>query len=137
MHYGVEGVHFTYSKDGDPTPTTLGTTENVTNLPFYYMCEAPQVLYVPGAQAGIRALYEWEQKVCPKMIDDPSKGLRSDTWSTRGIIISQEISDAIAGIVTGRQPLSSWSAAVDKFKSDGGDKIAQEFAQEYAANTTK
>ncbi|MFI1092342.1 extracellular solute-binding protein [Streptomyces sp. NPDC020917] len=137
MHYGVEGVHFTFSKDGDPTPTKLGTTENVTNLPFYYMCDAPQVLYMPGAQTGVKALYEWEQKVCPKMIDDPSKGLRSDTWTTRSQILGPEIADAITGIVTGRQPVSSWDGAVKKFKSGGGDKTAQEFAEEYAANTTK
>ncbi|MFF0224229.1 extracellular solute-binding protein [Streptomyces sp. NPDC004629] len=137
MHYGVEGVHFTFSKDGDPTPTTLGNTENITNLPFYYLCDAPQVLYVPGAQAGVRSLYEWEQKVCPKMLDDPSKGLRSATWTTRGATLRQEINDAITGIVTGRQPVSAWDSAVKKFNSGGGDKTAQEYAEEHAANTTK
>lgn len=137
LHYGVEGAHFTYSKDGDPTPTKLGSTENVVNLPFYYMCDAPQVLYAPGAQDGVRSLHEWEQKVCPTMIDDPSKGLRSETWSTRSAILGPEINDAIAGIITGRQSMDSWDAAVKKFKSGGGDKTAQEFAEEYAANTTK
>ncbi|MER6523866.1 extracellular solute-binding protein [Streptomyces sp. NPDC001508] len=137
MHYGVEGVHFTFSKDGDPTPTELGNTENITNLPFYYLCDAPQVLYVPGAQAGVRSLYEWEQKVCPKMVDDPSKGLRSATWTTRGATLRQEINDAIAGIIAGRQSISTWDAAVKKFKSGGGDKSAQEYAEEHAANTTK
>ncbi|MBL1120172.1 extracellular solute-binding protein [Streptomyces sp. 110] len=137
MHYGVEGVHFTYNKDGDPMPTKLGGTENITNLPFYYLCDAPQVLYVPGAQSGIRSLHAWEKQVCPGMVNDASAGLRSATYSTRWATLARGIDDSITAIVTGRQPLSSWGAAAKKFKSGGGGKIAEEYAEEYAANSAK
>ncbi|OIV38367.1 hypothetical protein BIV57_06125 [Mangrovactinospora gilvigrisea] len=137
LMYGVEGVHFKYNGAGDPIPTKLGTTENVINLPFWYMCSAPQVLYVPGAQAGIKAAYEWEQQTSSKMIVNPTLGLRSDTQTSVGATISQNMTDTITGIITGRQPVSSWDAAVKKWKSGGGDKIASEYASEFAANTTK
>lgn len=137
LMYGVEGVHFTYNKNGDPTPTNRGKTENVVNLPFYYMCSAPQVLYVPNAQDEIKAAYEWQRQTCPKMITNPAAGLRSNTLSTAGATLNQTMDDAIIGIITGRQAVNSWDAAVSKWKSDGGDKIAAEYESEYAAHTTK
>jgi putative aldouronate transport system substrate-binding protein len=137
VNYGVEGVHFTRNDKGDPIPTELGSTENVVNLPFYYMGSAPQVLYVPNAAEGVKAAYKWEQQICPKMVDDPSAGLRSDTESTSGTILDQNVNDTMISIITGRQPISSWGEAVKKWKSGGGDQIAKEYASEYAAGTTK
>lgn len=135
--FGVEGVHFTYNKNGDPTPTDLGKTENVVNLPFYFLCNAPQVLYVPDAQVGVKAAYEWQRQTCPTLITNPSVGLRSNTLSTTGATLSQSVDDAITGIITGRQSLNSWDSVVSKWRSGGGDKIAAEYEAEYAANTTK
>ncbi|AQW56475.1 extracellular solute-binding protein [Streptomyces violaceusniger] len=137
LMYGVEGVHFTYNKNGDPIPTALGKTENVVNLPFYSMCSAPQVLYVPNAQEEIKAAYEWQRQTCPKLINNPATGLRSNTLSTAGATLSQVMDDAIIGIITGRQAVNSWDSAVGKWKSEGGDKIAAEYESEYSAGTTK
>lgn len=36
-------------------------------------------------------------------------------------------------MITGRAPLDAWDAAVKKYLGDGGSKIAEEFATEYAA----
>lgn len=137
VNYGVQDVHFKQNDHGDPIPTGLGLTENVVNLPFYYMGAAPQVLYVPNAAEGIKAAYEWEQRVCPMMVDDPSAGLRSNTQSTSGTILGQNVNDSMIDVITGRQPISSWAQAVKKWKSGGGDQIAKEYASEYAAGTTK
>ncbi|OIV38364.1 hypothetical protein BIV57_06105 [Mangrovactinospora gilvigrisea] len=137
MHYGVEGVHFKYNSAGDPIPTKLGQTENITNLPFQYVCDAPQVLYVPGAQQGVKNAYEYEKATCPKMIQNPANGLRSDTATSTGATLDTDMTDTLTSIITGRQQVSSWDAAVKKWKSGGGDKIASEYADELAANTTK
>ncbi|MFE2849034.1 sugar ABC transporter substrate-binding protein [Streptomyces scopuliridis] len=137
LMHGVEGTHFTYSENGDPTPTDLGKTENVVNLPFYNMCSAPQVLYAPNAREGIKAAYEWQRQTCPKSINNPATGLRSNTLSTAGATLSQAMDDAIIGIITGRQAVNSWDAAVSRWKSGGGDKITAEYESEYAAHTTK
>ncbi|OIV39483.1 hypothetical protein BIV57_01225 [Mangrovactinospora gilvigrisea] len=137
MHYGVEGVDFTFSASGDPTPTKRGQSENNVNLPFGYLCDAPQVLYVPGAQQGIKSIHQWQQLTCPTMISDPTNGLRSDTATSTGATLTQNMSDTIVGIITGRQKVSTWDAAVHKWKSGGGDRMAHEYASELAANTTK
>jgi len=36
--------------------------------------------------------------------------------------------------VQGRKPVSAWATAVKKWKSDGGDKIAEELAQALKAS---
>ncbi|GAB2873919.1 type 2 periplasmic-binding domain-containing protein [Streptomyces mayteni] len=136
LMYGVEGTHFTYDSNGDPTPTERGRTENVVNLPFYYLCAAPQVLYVPNASEGVRTAYEWQRRTCPELIDNPATGLRSDTLSTAGATLGQAMDDAIVGVITGRQPVNSWDEAVSRWKSDGGDAMAAEYESEHAADTS-
>ncbi|OIV37168.1 hypothetical protein BIV57_12635 [Mangrovactinospora gilvigrisea] len=133
LNYGMEGVTFKFNGNGDPIVADLTTL----NPPFGYMCNAPQVMYVAGKQDGVKAAYQWEQEVCPTMLDNPANGLRSATATSVGATITQNMTDTITGIVTGRQPVSSWDAAVKKWKSGGGDRIAKDYAEEHSANTTK
>ncbi|MCQ9177985.1 extracellular solute-binding protein [Streptomyces sp. IBSBF 2953] len=132
-HFGVEGVHFTRGKDGSPLPTKLGQVENITNLPFRYLAEGPQVLFVPGFPDATRALHAWQQKVVPVAIRDASFGLQSATFNSRGATLKADMDDAITSVVAGRAPLSALDAAIGKWRS-GGDRMADEYATEHAAN---
>ncbi|MFC0438198.1 putative aldouronate transport system substrate-binding protein [Kutzneria buriramensis] len=57
----------------------------------------------------------------------------SATYSTKWAQLDSQINDAISGIVTGRQPLSSWDGAVKQFGAQGGDQIAKELAAQHAS----
>lgn len=133
-HFGVEGTHFTRAADGTPTPTKLWTEgENTTNLPIGYLAEAPRVLYFAGVDAeSVRRLHAWETKVVPLAVKNPAAGLVSDTRSRNGVTLDKALNDGINDIVTGRQPMSSWETVVKKWRDDGGDKMAEEYAKEYA-----
>jgi putative aldouronate transport system substrate-binding protein len=133
-HFGVEGVHFNRAADGTPKPTELWTGgENNVNLPIGYLAEAPRVLYFAGVDAdSVKRLHAWETKAVPLAIKNPATGLVSDTRSRVGVAIDKALNDGINAIVTGRQPLESWEATVKKWRTDGGDKIAEEYAKEYA-----
>ncbi|MCT2591562.1 extracellular solute-binding protein [Streptomyces sp. N2-109] len=135
LHYGVEGTHFKRGKDGSPEVTKLGEVENITNLPFKYLAEGPQVLFVPGMPDVVRDLHAWQQKVVPVSIRKPSYGLRSNTASTKGATLKSLMTDTITSVVAGRAPLSEYDAAVKKWRSRGGDKMTEEFTKEYAANS--
>jgi putative aldouronate transport system substrate-binding protein len=135
VHYGVEGTHFTRGKDGSPEPTKLGEVENNTNLPLKYLAEGPQVLFVPGMPDAVRALHSWQQKVVPYAIRNASNGLQSRTKNAQGTTLRAMLDDAVTGIVAGRLPLSEWDAVVKKWRAQGGDRMAGEFAKDYAANT--
>jgi putative aldouronate transport system substrate-binding protein len=133
-HFGVEGAHFTRAADGTPTPTQLWTAgENTTNLPIGYLAEAPRVLFFSGVDAeSVKRLHAWETKAVPLAVKNPAAGLVSDTRSRSGVALDKALNDGINDIVTGRQPMSYWDAVVKKWRDDGGDKMAEEYATEYA-----
>ncbi len=134
-HFGLEGVHFTRGKDGSPQPAKLGEVENNTNLPVKYLAEAPQVLFLPGRPDAVRALHAWQQKVVPVTIRDASYGLQSRTNTRRGTTLRASMDDTITAVIAGRASLSDYDAAVRRWRSGGGDKMAEEYAEEYAALT--
>jgi putative aldouronate transport system substrate-binding protein len=134
VHYGVEGVHFTRGKDGSPGATELGEVENVSNLPFRYLAEGPQVLFLPGMPEAVRALHAWQQKVVPVALRNASHGLKSPTETAQGATLKALMDDTITAVIAGRSPMSDYEAAVKKWRSRGGDRMAAEYAEEYAAN---
>jgi putative aldouronate transport system substrate-binding protein len=133
-HFGVEGVHFIRNATGDPIPTKLGLVESNINLPFKYVCDAPQVLYLPGQQAAVKRNHAWQTKVAPMLVANPRWGLQSDTRTQSGAAIDQFRSDTIGAVVAGRKPLSAWDDAVKKMRGQGLDRMAEEYAKDYAAN---
>ena len=42
--------------------------------------------------------------------------------------------DTVGSIIAGRKPLSAWDGTVKKMKSMGLDRIAEDYAKDYAAN---
>jgi putative aldouronate transport system substrate-binding protein len=133
-HFGVEGTHFNRSAEGTPKSTALWTGgENNVNLPLGYLAEAPRVLYFSGVDAeSVTRLHTWETKVVPTATKNPASGLVSDTYNRSGVALNLTLNDGINAIVTGREPLTGWDAIVKKWRADGGDKVAEEYAKEYA-----
>ncbi|MGS2619946.1 extracellular solute-binding protein [Micromonospora sp. LZ34] len=135
LHYGVEGTHFTRDASGAPVPTELWTAgDNATNLPVKYLCDAPAVLYYPGVSAeAITLMHSYERQIEPNLLLNPAFGLTSDTASRVEAGIKKAIDDAMVAVITGRATMDDWAAAVKKYKTDGGDKMAAEYAKEYEA----
>lgn len=132
-HFGVEGTHFKRNAAGDPIPTPLGLVESNVNLPLKYLCDAPQVLYLPGQADAVRRNHAWQQKVAPMLVRNPRFGLQSQTSNRVGAAIDQLRTDTIGSVVAGRKPMSAWDDTVKKMRSQGLDTIAEEYAKAYAA----
>ncbi|MEU9652084.1 extracellular solute-binding protein [Streptomyces sp. NPDC048110] len=135
LQFGVEGTHFDRAKDGTPQRNKLGEVENITNLPFRYLAEGPQVLFVPGRPEAVQAMHTWQQKVVPVTIRDASFGLVSSTLVAQGATLRAMMDDTVTAVIAGRSPMSDLDDAVKKWRSRGGDKIADELAKEHAANS--
>ncbi|MEU6989125.1 extracellular solute-binding protein [Streptomyces sp. NPDC046465] len=133
MHYGVEGTHFTYNKDGDPVATEVGLVDSKTNLPFPYLMDAPQPLYFPGFPDLTKRLHAWEKKVVPLLVPDDHWGLMSQTYNRQGATMQQIIEDGVTAIVSGRKKLSDWDGIHQKWQAQGGKRAAEEFLKEYEA----
>ncbi len=132
-NYGVEGVHFTRDASGGIVKSELGKVENPTNVPIKYIAAAPVVLYYPGGGQLAQRIYDWEKAALKNSVADPSNGLVSATYSSQWAAVSKPLGDAIAAITFGRRPLSDWDGLVKEAKNAGLDKMADEFAKEYAA----
>lgn len=133
MHYGVEGTHFKYNKDGDPVATETGLIDSKTNLPFPYLMDAPQPLYFPGFPDLTERLHAWEKKVVPLLVPDDHWGLMSETFNRQGATMQQIIEDGVTAVVSGRKKLSDWDGIHQKWLSQGGKRSAEEFLKEYEA----
>lgn len=122
---GIEGKHFTF--DGTD-PRLLPDAANELALGFGYMACPPQVLYnadVPGyAEREHAAQVEFAKTASI----DLSQKYYSETSSRKGPALGKAQTAAELDIIYGRQPVSSWSDFVAKWRSDGGDKIREEIA---------
>ena len=132
-HFGVEGTHFERNATGDPIPTPLGLVESNVNLPLKYLCDAPQVLYLPGHPDDVKRNRAWQQKVAPMLVPNPRFGLQSQTGNRVGAAIDQLRTDTIGSVIAGRKPMSAWDDTVKKMRGQGLDTIAEEYAKAYAA----
>jgi putative aldouronate transport system substrate-binding protein len=127
MSYGVEGEDYTVKK-GVAVLTTRGQREQ--DLGMAYIAGGPQVLCDPQGAPGVDKLnWEWQQKAIPMLLDNPGQHLYSQTYNTKGASLEQQMQDAITAVFLGRDPASSLTAAVQKWKQTGGDQMAKEYAQ--------
>ena len=134
INYGVEGKHFTRGENG-PTMLPLSAQENNNSVPIAkYICDSPDIIQVVGNEQATRRAFEIQSKLLTAGIVDASAGLSSPTYDRQYPALYQSMLDAMKSIVTGRADISSWDAAVQKFKDGGGKTIADELAKEYQAN---
>ncbi|GII33591.1 sugar ABC transporter substrate-binding protein [Planotetraspora mira] len=127
MSYGVEGVDYEV-KDGVAVLTTRGQREQ--DLGLAYIAGGPQVLCDPQGAPGVDQLnHDWQQKVVPMLLDNPAAHLYSETFNSKGASLQQQMQDAITAVFLGRESASSLTAAVQKWKTGGGDKMAKEYAE--------
>lgn len=92
------------------------------------------MLFVPGMPDVVRALHAWQRKVVRLAIRNPAFGLQSPTNTAQGATLDALLNDTVTAVVAGRSPLSELDSVVKSWRSRGGDKMAEEYAAEYAQN---
>ncbi|MFC7621694.1 extracellular solute-binding protein [Microlunatus sp. GCM10028923] len=129
--FGLEGVHYE-TVDGNPVLTDKGFSE--TQLSLGYQADAPWAIFLPDRAGSSEACFEAMKESCPDAVRNPVDGLYSETENRKGTQLGEAIGNVTDDIIQGRKPLSAWSEAVKKWKSDGGDKIAEELYAAYQAS---
>jgi putative aldouronate transport system substrate-binding protein len=100
------------------------------------MTHAPVAVYnavSPKDYANL--IHGAEQASIPIGVQDATLGLYSTTNGKQGPSLKQMVNDGIAGIVSGRQPMSDWDQLVSDWRSKGGEQIRHEYQQALAART--
>ncbi|WP_369374188.1 extracellular solute-binding protein [Promicromonospora sp. Populi] len=129
-NYGLEGVHHTL-EGTDPVLTEKGRTE--AQLSLKYMAEGPWVNYQAGLPEVAQDQYDAQTGVVPTALRNPVEGLFSETGSRRGAQINTALLAVENDIISGREPVSAWTTAVDAWKRGGGDTIRDEYQEALTA----
>ncbi len=128
--YGIEGDHYNL-EDGTPVTSTDGQAQAPS--PVSTVVSGAPTIYLPGQPEAAQQLYEIQETVVPQGVVDASVGLFSESRISDGPAIDREVADQIEGITTGRVPMSQWAETLDRWRSQGGDKIREEYQQAHAA----
>lgn len=123
---GIEGVHHEVNDNGARVQTDLGRTEkgdliyNMTRQEVYYYPEAPELALEVQALA-MEAIAVGQ--------DDPTWGFYSEANTETGPVLDQFSTDTTLAIITGRESIDTLDAALDEWRSRGGDQVRQEFEE--------
>ncbi|WP_350274947.1 extracellular solute-binding protein [Kribbella sp. HUAS MG21] len=124
--FGIRDVDHVLT-GGNPVLTKTGFSE--LQLGLMYQADSPWTIFLPEKDGSSEAQFNAMKSVCPTAIANPAAGLYSETNVRKGPQLTDAINQVTDDIVQGRKPVSAWSDAVKKWKSDGGDQIADELTQ--------
>lgn len=140
INYGIEGETYTI-EDGKAVQTEEQQTIYATKYnqirqvtPFYTFQNTPAGTLTPLAEKQKALFAEDTQYAVP----DPSLPYISETLTEFGGETGELavfIEDACANYVIGEISFDDWKNTVQEWKEKGGDKVAQEFAQQYQADS--
>jgi putative aldouronate transport system substrate-binding protein len=126
LNYGVEGVDYEMVH-GQPALTGKGKQELTVN--FGFIGAPPAVIYSNKTPGFVRALHEWESKVAPAGVSDPTVGLYSQTAS-RQAAANTAVTNTINDVLARRKPISAFKDAVSHWKTQAGNKIRDEYEKQ-------
>jgi putative aldouronate transport system substrate-binding protein len=127
LRWGIAGVHHEV-QNGAPVLNDKGRTE-LGSLSGG-IGRRNDVFYYPNAPEDGRLMQQWCADQLAHPIDNPVYGLYSPTQIAKGSELGTLITDRMIGIVSGREPMSSYEAFVNDWRSRGGDQARKEFEAE-------
>jgi putative aldouronate transport system substrate-binding protein len=126
LNNGIEGVHSDRNAGGNLILNDRGRSEKsdlpspMNGLPVFFYPEDPTI--------GL-AIQQGGYASVGLGIDDPTLGLYSAANIENGPALTQLGTDTVTAIITGRQGIDSLDAAIEEWKSRGGDQIRQDFQE--------
>ncbi|UQZ84092.1 Lipoprotein LipO precursor [Paenibacillus konkukensis] len=138
LKYGVEGEHYT-KKDGKVLPSTDSKLVEKEVRPYLNMAlyettnVTPSFYTLPVAEKANNL----SNAAVKFMVTDPSVSLDSKTYNEKGARLQDQIKDATYQFIMGKIDEAGYQAAVKKWQNDGGQKIIDEFNEQYKSNVGK
>lgn len=126
LNYGVEGVDY-QMVHGQPALTDKGKQELTVN--FNFIGAPPAVIYSNKTPGFVHALHDWESKVAPAGVADPTVGLYSQTAAEHASA-NTNVTNTINDVLARRKPISAFTDAVRQWKEQAGNKIREEYEKQ-------
>lgn len=128
--FGTEGTHFTWD---DELEVPIATDQlNGERMNVSYLASQPYELFDPGFSEVTKVVHDHFSTVVPEGFRDPAASLYSESFDKQMSTLTTNATDIINQILQGRVEVSAWDAAVDEWRSGGGDTIRGEFEASFA-----
>lgn len=125
INYGVEGVHYDNDDNGLPVPTELAATEL---QPTYIFLVDPPVVNAKVQYPGfVEAFCTWMADAAQYVQDPAFFGMQITEPNQFGSL-NQPIEDLEKDISRGRKSIDDLDAAIETWRSSGGDELRQFYA---------
>jgi putative aldouronate transport system substrate-binding protein len=130
---GLVGTDYSLDPNANPVLTDRGNAD-ANQVPWKYVMQRPQVMYLPDIPNYARTLYDVEHALIPIGVVDPSLGLYSPTASSKGVTADQTWYENLADIIAGRRPMSDYDGLLKDWQNTAGNQVRKELQQAYADN---
>lgn len=134
IEWGKEGLHWS-KKDGVPTMTGDSLVFSREVQPYWQLFCTNRETDRSSIKGYVAPMYTKVYKemgsLLPYAVFNPIVPLVSDTYSTNGAILDKIINDARSKYIMGVIDEAGWKAAVDQWRQQGGDKMIEEYTQQY------
>jgi len=128
VSYGVEGYNYSINDQGNPV--SKAGTDNPGIVPMSYAGgNSGAILFGQGVKESVDAQYDYLSRALPAGIDNPTIGLYSETYTSKGATLAKEQLDVQRSIMLGEKPMSAFDDFVKTWKSRVGDKSSEEYAE--------
>lgn len=136
MMYGLEGIHYTFDEDGfydvNTDKAVKGQYNDVAqlgmNIPMDFRYDADQPIKRSDLVLKRNAVYLSNIDI---VVENPCEALTSDTYAKKGAQLDKIIEDARIQFIVGAIDEAGFEAAVDQWRSQGGDDIIAEYSELY------
>ena len=125
---GLNDTDYKLDSAGNPVLTSRGLTD-ANNVPWKYVIQRPQVMYLPDIPDYAKVMYDAEQQLIPLGVADPSLGLYSPTSTSKGVPVEKALMDALTELMAGRRPVSDYDQLVKDWQNAAGNQIRTELMQ--------
>src|SRR6267378_5920756 len=126
LWYGQKGTDFNFDDKGNPVYTQAGQN-NVQYIAWQTIISPPPVLFDALDPTFVKVAHPIEMSAHELAITDPTVGLYSPTYATKGASLTMAMTDGVNGILFGRADVSSLDGLVKTWRANGGDLIKNEY----------
>jgi putative aldouronate transport system substrate-binding protein len=138
LAFGVQNDDYTFGANGEPTPTTAGTSR-AAYVPWQYISDRAYVQYYPGIADYAAHVFPIEKAlVDPNIaVRDASLGLYSPTsYQAVNKTGQQTFFDGVNDIMLGRRPMSDYDDLLKTWQSTVGNQLKNEYNDALAKQKT-
>lgn len=137
MNYGIEGRNYDLDADGyvvkKDDASLVTEYADLNQFATGIIPTERQVKYTTDVAAKVQEVYDENEKYA---VANPAAPYVSDTYSTKGPQLDAIMSEANTKYIVGQISEDDWKAALERWKSQGGDKVIEEINAQYEADTS-